>query len=148
MVARSDVYVGVIGVRYGSRAPCRPERSYTELEFEVASSLRLPRLIFLIHDDAPALPPAEPSERQEAFRARLLASGLLVARVRWPAELELGLVHALGELRILALARATSTLTPWRTRFSTQLERSWRCASTTTARSPTTSSTASWSRPT
>jgi hypothetical protein len=148
MVARSDVYVGVIGVRYGSPAPCLPERSYTELEFDVASSVRLPRLIFLIHEDAPALPPAERSERQEAFRARLLASGLLVARVRWPAELELGLLHALGELRVLVHARRQSTLGPWRTRFSTQLERSWRCASTTTVRSQTTSSIASSRRPT
>lgn len=104
MVARSDVYVGVVGVRYGSPAPCRPELSYTELEFEIATGLRLPRLIFLIHEDAPALPrdpqPADRCARQAAFRARLLASGLLVAWVRWPVELELELLQALGELRV------------------------------------------------
>ena len=99
MVARSDVYVGIVGVRYGSATPCRSAPSYVELEFEIASDLRLPRLIFLIDEDAPALPPILPSARQVAFRARLLASSLLVARVRWPAELELELLHALEELR-------------------------------------------------
>jgi Domain of unknown function (DUF4062) len=100
VVARSDVYAGIIGVRYGSSAPCRPDLSYTELEHEIATGLGLPRLIFLIDEDTPALPPAWRCPRQAAFRARLLDSGLLVARVRWPAELELELLHALGELRV------------------------------------------------
>jgi hypothetical protein len=108
VVASSDVYVGIIGLRYGSSAPCRPDLSYTELEFEIATVQRLPRLVFLIHEDAPALPPVrQPADRhgrQAAFRARLLASGLLVARIRWPADIELELLHALGELRILAEA--------------------------------------------
>ncbi|TMC05507.1 MAG: DUF4062 domain-containing protein [Chloroflexi bacterium] len=106
MVARSDVYVGLVGGRYGSPARGRPDLSYTELEFEIASALRLPRLIFLIREDAPALPPAvqsaERRARQAAFRRRVQASGLMVARVRWPVELELGLLHALGELRVHA----------------------------------------------
>lgn len=104
MVARSDVYVGLVGIRYGSPAPCRPDLSYTEFEFEIATGLRLPRLVFLIHEDAPTLPrdpqPAERCARQSAFRARLLASGLLVALVRWPVELELELLQALGDLRV------------------------------------------------
>jgi hypothetical protein len=104
MVRRSDVYVGIVGVRYGSAVLGRSDHSYVELEFEVATEMGVPRLIFLISADSPALPPPAQSRRrcarQVAFRERLLAvSGLTVARVRWPAQLELELLHALGELR-------------------------------------------------
>jgi hypothetical protein len=110
MIGRSDVYVGIVGVRYGSPVRNRPERSYTELEYEIATERRIPRLVFLISGDAPSLPPVRQScercARQAAFRERLRASGLMVARVRWPADLELELLHALGELRADCLARA------------------------------------------
>jgi hypothetical protein len=109
-VARSDVYIGIVGVRYGSTVRGRPELSYTELEFEVATKLRLPRLVFLIPEDARSLPAvtqsADHCRRQAAFRERLSAAGLIVARVRWPAELELAVLHALGELRTESLTAA------------------------------------------
>ncbi|TMC09669.1 MAG: tetratricopeptide repeat protein [Chloroflexi bacterium] len=102
MVAQSDVYVGIIGVRYGSPVRDRPHVSYTELEFEAAGERGQPRLIFLIGEDSAHLPPDdEPPERrtrQGAFRRRLRESGLVSVRVGSPAELELAVYQALIEL--------------------------------------------------
>jgi tetratricopeptide (TPR) repeat protein len=102
MVVQSDVYVGIIGLRYGSPVRDRPDVSYTELEFEAAGERGQPRLMFLIHHHSAHLPPAaelpERRARQEAFRARLLDAGLTAAEVATPAELELAIYQALVEL--------------------------------------------------
>jgi Domain of unknown function (DUF4062)/NB-ARC domain len=100
-----DVYVGLIGLRYGSPVRDRPEMSYTELEFEAATGAGLPRLMFLLDEDA-ALPiPAamlqdmdpDRQARQRAFRDRLWDAGLIVAKMASPQDLELGLTQALQE---------------------------------------------------
>jgi tetratricopeptide (TPR) repeat protein len=111
MTAEADVYVGIIGLCYGSPVLDRPGVSYTELEFETATEFGRPRLIFLVDESAESVPPtSEPAEhrfRQEAFRRRLLTdAGVTVARIASPAALELGLLHALGELRGAWEARA------------------------------------------
>jgi hypothetical protein len=101
-VARCDVYVGIIGLQYGTPVRERPDVSYTELEFETATTCKLPRLIFLIHEDvAPRLRgrrPREHSDRQLAFRRRLRDSGLMVASVTSAHELELRLFRSLVDL--------------------------------------------------
>ncbi|HXM56754.1 MAG TPA: DUF4062 domain-containing protein [Candidatus Dormibacteraeota bacterium] len=104
MVERADVYVGVIGARYGVPVTGRPELSYTELEFETATAAALPRLVFLVRDGAPSLPalsqPEAHRSRQRAFRRRLRAADVLIRHVTSPADLELELLHALCELRV------------------------------------------------
>jgi transcriptional regulator with XRE-family HTH domain len=103
MVADASVFVGIIGGRYGTPVRGRPDQSYTELEYEAASGLELPRLIFMTRDDVDPLPFAQTDEysaRQRAFRQRLLNdSNLTIAWVATPAELEIGLYQALIELK-------------------------------------------------
>jgi hypothetical protein len=107
-VRECDVYAGLIGRRYGSPVRDRPEVSYTELEFEAATEAGLPRLVFLLDEDAVLPIPAgqlmddDPDRRarQRAFRDRLAAAGIMVAKVASPEELELKLLHALQESRL------------------------------------------------
>ena len=93
-VRSCDVYVGVLGTRYGSPVRERPELSYTELEFEVATGAGLERLVFLLDAEADhagipvsKLVDLEFGGRQEAFRRRVGDAGLTVQSFGSPAEL-------------------------------------------------------------
>jgi WD40 repeat protein len=104
VVSECDVYVAIIGHRYGSPVLDRPDISYVQLEFEAASHAKIKRLIFMLDDAAPFPPilmdePAERRDRQLRFRKRLLSSGLTVAKVKSPGELETRLYQALLDLR-------------------------------------------------
>jgi hypothetical protein len=101
MIGRADIYVAIIGFHYGSTV--RDGLSYTEMEFQAATDLGLPRLVFLL-DEAradPQLRPAGPiDDRQQAFRARLRGeAGLTIHESASPENLELRLYQALVELR-------------------------------------------------
>ena len=79
-----DVYVGVLGTRYGSPVRERPEVSYTELEFDTATEAGLARLVFMLDEGAAdvgiplsALLDREFGARQEAFRRRVQDDGLV-----------------------------------------------------------------------
>jgi Domain of unknown function (DUF4062)/Tetratricopeptide repeat len=102
-----DVYVGMIGLRYGTPVRDEPEMSYTELEFDTATSVPpLPRLVFLLDEDVPVpIPPGrlhdgdpEFQVRQRAFRARLLASGIMTRTFSSPDQLQRLLFQALTSL--------------------------------------------------
>ena len=82
-VRSCDVYVGVLGTRYGSLVLNKPEMSYTELEFDTATEAGLDRLVFLLDTDASdlgiplsALIDHELGARQDKFRRRVRDSGL------------------------------------------------------------------------
>ncbi|WP_199865336.1 MULTISPECIES: NB-ARC domain-containing protein [Frankia] len=102
-VAGCDVYVGIIGFRYGSPVRDRPEVSYTELEFDTATRLDRPRLMFLLDPDRVQggyelfIDPSH-GDRQEAFRRRILDSGVTAGKVASPADLETQLLQALAVL--------------------------------------------------
>jgi WD40 repeat protein len=98
-----DIYLGLIGFRYGTPVPDRPELSYTELEYEAATAAGIPRLVFLLDDDAevPIRDFADRvyGDRQDRFRERLKAGGIIAAGFRAPADLETAVLKALVTLR-------------------------------------------------
>lgn len=102
MVSTADVFVGIVGLRYGSPVRGSDELSFTELEFELATVYGMPRLVFLLAEDQAGsrrLRQSGPRARQAAFRRRLQRTGLTTAHVASPPELETRLYQALVELR-------------------------------------------------
>jgi tetratricopeptide (TPR) repeat protein len=100
-----EVYVGVLGIRYGSPVLDEPEVSYTELEFGTATEAGLDRLVFLLDTDAAdvgiplsRLIDAEFGARQVAFRRRVRECGLVTQVFADPATLGQLVERSLREL--------------------------------------------------
>jgi hypothetical protein len=100
-----EVYVGVLGTRYGSPVRDKLEVSYTELEFDTATGAGLPRLVFLLDTAAVnvGIPPDQLIDlkfgsRQEAFRRRVQASGLVTQSFASPDQLGRLVERSLREL--------------------------------------------------
>jgi multiple sugar transport system substrate-binding protein len=157
-VAGADVYVAIVGLRYGEPVRGRPDLSYTEWEFETATAYRVPRLVFLVREGAPALSSISQSPqhraRQEAFRRRLQASGVMTAWVDTPDQLEYQVYKALVELQAderaghASAARAEVVLPAPSPRPKLGLGRRWRPAEPTPAGLPPRAGSARARRPT
>jgi uncharacterized protein DUF4062/tetratricopeptide repeat protein len=100
-----DVYVGVLGTRYGSPVRERPEVSYTELEFDTATEAGLARLVFVLDEGAAdvgiplsALLDLEFGARQEEFRRRVQDDGLVTGSFANPDMLGRLVERSLQEL--------------------------------------------------
>ena len=100
-----EVYVGVLGTRYGSPVRDKPEVSYTEMEFDTATEAGLDRLVFLLDTSAadvgiPAsrLIDAEFGARQADFRRRVQDCGLVTQLFADPATLGQLMERSLHEL--------------------------------------------------
>ena len=108
LVQGCQVYVGVLGTRYGSPVRDMPEVSYTELEFDTATGAGLPRLVFLLDTNAldVGIPPSklidhEFGARQESFRRQVREAGLVTRTFTDP-----GTLGQLVERSLRELARA------------------------------------------
>jgi WD40 repeat protein len=100
-VLSADVFVTIVGFRYGSPVRGQPELSYTELEFQAAVKAGKPVLVFLLDDENTRegeLFGAPSDVRQLAFRRRLSDSGLTTATASTPDQLELMVYQALIKL--------------------------------------------------
>ena len=104
-VGQADVHAGIIGFRYGSPVRDEPGLSYTELEFATAGELGVPRLLFVLDENAvlplPGVFLSDPvhGERQRAFRTRVHDAGITVQPVDSPDRLETLLFQALMTLQ-------------------------------------------------
>ena len=117
-VGQADVYAGIIGFRYGSPVRDEPDRSYAELEFAAAGELGLPRLVFVLDENAvlplPGVFLSDPvyGERQRAFRRRVEGAGITVQPVDSPDRVETLLFQALMTLRQTAGGREGRAVEP------------------------------------
>jgi TIR domain/Domain of unknown function (DUF4062) len=98
-IDQANVYVLIAGFHYGLPVRERPEVSYCELEYDMASDAGKPRLVFVLGEDTEG-PPAlfvdsDHGSRQVAFRERLRRSGAVTAEIASPAQLSESLHRAL-----------------------------------------------------
>lgn len=122
-VVECDIFVGIVGHRYGS-CPPGSDKSYTEIEFDIAEKENKVRLMFPAHEEFPVpstdiIETPEQHERQKMFRQRVL-SARNVEFFKTESELALSVVTAIHNCRDTLPAptpeqesRRTYLLFPW-----------------------------------
>lgn len=104
-VRSCDVYLGILGTRYGFLVRDKPDVSYTELEFDTATEAGLDRLVFLLDTEAgdvgvplSRLIDREYGQRQDDFCRRVQDSKLTTRSFASPDALQLLVERSLREL--------------------------------------------------
>ncbi|WP_312030447.1 FxSxx-COOH system tetratricopeptide repeat protein [Actinomycetospora sp. TBRC 11914] len=119
-VESTDVYLGVLGFRYGSTVPDHhPTVSYTELEFDTAHRAGKPLLVFLLdttEGHRELFAEVEHAREQEAFRRRVGQARITRDTATSPDELATLVERALHKLTVtIGDSPATSAgLRVWR----------------------------------
>jgi WD40 repeat protein len=110
-----DLYVGVLGFRYGSPVRDQADVSYTQLEYLTAGAAGIPRLVFMLQQDD-RLPKEfdDPryADRQRDFR-RQVAEDLVVQPFTTVDQLEAAILHALARSAELVLDHQPPVRRPW-----------------------------------
>jgi hypothetical protein len=101
MVDRADLYLGVIGFRYG-HVPAGHAISITEMEFSRAIKRGIPCLIFLMHEDHP-IKAADVEKGKAAVKLDALKKRLTKAHVanyfKSPDDLRAHVINSLSQFR-------------------------------------------------
>jgi hypothetical protein len=118
-IRECDVFVGIVGQRYGSMAP-DTGKSYSESEYDRAVELGKPRLMFLAPESFPVpanlIEPDEVRERQAKFRAKV-TSDSVVAFFAEEQELAGRVIQAIHNLRSQSIEERTIIQGPTITRL-------------------------------
>ena len=101
MVDEADIYLGIFAYRYGY-IPKDHTISITEMEYNRAVELGIPRLIFLMHEDHPIkmadVEKGEGATKLEALKARL-GTERVVNFFTSPTDLRAHVINSLSQLR-------------------------------------------------
>ncbi len=101
MVGEADIYLGVFAFRYGY-VPKGYDVSITEMEYNRAVERKIPRLIFLMHDDHPVKPgdveTGPGAELLKKFKERL-KTDQVVNFFKSPADLRGDIINSLSRYR-------------------------------------------------
>jgi tetratricopeptide (TPR) repeat protein len=102
LVEEADIYLGLFAFRYGY-VPAGHDISLTEMEYNRAVERKIPRLIFLMHEDHPVRPmdveTGLGAERLKALKDRLKADQV-VNFFKSPADLRADVINSLSHIRV------------------------------------------------
>ena len=102
MVDKADVYLGIIGFRYGT-TPKGHTKSLTHLEFERAKERKIPCLLFFMDDTHPVIhtqvEKGAGSERLEEFKKSLKESDVFIPTFKSSEDLKALIIDALDGVK-------------------------------------------------